>query len=175
MFKYRKIGHIILLAIFCSLLTSCNIWHKLKQFVGIEKVHVFSNYTIQEIDLLLKTGNRFKGIPYRTGGMDERGMDCSGLLYKIYQVHGYQIPRLSIDQSNFGLPVSIANIQVGDWIFFRTNNSRIVNHSGIVTATKGGFDIQFLHSSTSKGVREDNLLTRYWSNALYKVIRPFKN
>ncbi len=173
MFKF--IQKVILISIFSLALYSCSIWHKIKQFVGIEHAVIESNFSIKEIEKVIANGRKFTGVPYRAGGIDDKGMDCSGLLFRIYDMEGYQIPRLSRDQSNFGLPVSLTNIQIGDWIFFRTNNSLIVNHAGIVTATKGGFDVQFLHASTSKGVREDNLNNKYWANSLYKVIRPFKN
>lgn len=156
-------------------LSSCSLWHKIKQFVGIEKSSFESNFSLKEIERLISTGRKFKDVPYKVGGVDEKGMDCSGLLFRIYELEGYQIPRLSRDQSNFGLPVSLTDIQIGDWIFFRINKSLVVNHAGIVTATKGGFDVQFLHASLSKGVREDNLNNQYWSNSLYKVVRPFKN
>lgn len=165
-----------LFVIFCLfILSSCSVWHKLKQFVGLEKGVIETNYTINEINSLIKVGLGFQGVPYRVGGMDERGMDCSGLLFKIYQKGGYEIPRLSKDQSNFGLPVSLTDVQAGDWIFFRTNGSKEVNHAGLVTSSKGGFEVEFLHASTSKGVRIDLLTNKYWSNALFKIIRPFKN
>jgi cell wall-associated NlpC family hydrolase len=170
MFKNKKVFIIL-----CFLCTSCSVLHKLKQFVGLNKTLIESNFKSQEIKAIIKQGYKFKGVPYRTGGMDETGMDCSGLLFKIYQLEGFEIPRLVKDQSNFGLPVSLSEIKAGDWIFFRTNNSLVVNHSGIVTTSNGGFNVVFLHASTSKGVREDNLNSNYWSKALYKVIRPFKN
>ncbi len=173
MFK-DKSRFILFLFVFLFL-SSCSIWHKIKQFVGIEKSMIESNFTANEINSIINNGLSFKGIPYRAGGMDEKGMDCSGLLFKIYQTNGFKIPRLAIDQSNFGLPVSLSEIQPGDWIFFRTNNSSIVNHAGIVTSSQGGFNIKFLHSSISKGVKEDLLSNPYWSKALHKVIRPFKN
>ena len=175
MFKNHKLNLLVLITASFLLFTSCSIWHKVKQFVGLEKSNIESNFSLKEINSVILNGQSFKGVPYRIGGMDEKGMDCSGLLFKIYQLEGFEIPRLSKDQANFGLPVSLTDIHVGDWIFFRTNNSSVVNHAGIVTSTKGGFDVLFLHASTSKGVREDNLTNRYWSNALYKVIRPFKN
>lgn len=166
---------VFILILFSYLLNSCSVWHKVKQFVGLGKSGIEANYSVNEIDKLIKVGMRFQGVPYHAGGMDERGMDCSGLLFKIYQTEGYEIPRLSRDQSNFGLPVSLTDVQIGDWIFFRTNGSKEVNHAGLVTRANGGFEVEFLHASTSKGVRTDKLTNKYWSNALFKIIRPFKN
>ena len=171
----KLLQKITLCILVLSCLSSCSVWHKIKQFVGIEKSSIETNFSLKEIERVIATGRKFKGVPYKVGGVDEKGMDCSGLLFRMYELEGYQIPRLSRDQSNFGLPVSLTDIQIGDWIFFRINKSTVVNHAGIVTATKGGFDVQFLHASLSKGVREDNLNNKYWSNSLYKVVRPFKN
>lgn len=156
-------------------LPSCTVWHKIKSFIGLEKSQIESNFSSIEIQHVIKKGLMFQGVPYRSGGMDEKGMDCSGLLFKIYSLEGFEIPRLAKDQSNFGLPVSLTDIQAGDWIFFRTNGSKEVNHAGLVTSSKGGFEVEFLHASTSKGVRIDKLTNKYWSNALFKIIRPFKN
>ncbi|RVU26759.1 NlpC/P60 family protein [Sandaracinomonas limnophila] len=161
--------------IFCVGLSSCGIWHKVKQFVGLEKSEYIQNYSFREINSIIDRLKTFTGVPYKTGGIDENGMDCSGLLYTSYKLEGFEIPRLSKDQSNFGLPVSIDQITIGDWIFFKTNGSTIINHAGIVTKNKGGFDITFIHSSTSKGVREDNLTNKFWNKSFVKVIRPFKN
>ena len=166
---------IILFFVLLIILPSCTVWHQFKRFIGIEKSSIEANYSPNEIDRIIRKGLTFKGVPYKSGGIDERGLDCSGLLFLVYSTEGYEIPRLSKDQSNFGLPVSLNEIQVGDWIFFRTNNSKEVNHAGLVTNSKGGFDVEFLHASTSKGVRVDKLTNAYWSKALFKIIRPFKN
>jgi cell wall-associated NlpC family hydrolase len=38
-----------------------------------------SYYSAKEIKAILKDAKKYKGVPYRTGGMDTKGMDCSGL------------------------------------------------------------------------------------------------
>jgi cell wall-associated NlpC family hydrolase len=102
-------------------------------------------------------------------------MDCSGLLFRVYVDNHFSIPRSSLQQSQFGLVVSKDNIQRGDWLLFKTNGSLTINHIGIVIRVNGERDVQFLHASTSKGVRSDQLYTNYWLKAYDKAIRPFKN
>jgi cell wall-associated NlpC family hydrolase len=80
-----------------------------------------------------------------------------------------------LDQSQFGLPVSKNNIQRGDWVLFKTNGSLSINHIGLVLRVNGDHDVQFLHASTSRGVRSDQLYTNYWLKAYVKAIRPYKN
>lgn len=163
----------IVLLLFC--VSSCSVWKKTIQFLGLSKPVIENNYTIREVDQIIQTGLTYRGVPYRTGGIDRKGMDCSGLLFRIYTDQNFQIPRLSKDQALFGLPISIQEAQVGDWIFFATSKAKIINHSGIISTIKSANEVYFLHSSTSKGVREDNLYNTYWLGSFVKIIRPFKN
>lgn len=170
---YRRFAYVI-----CSILilSSCSLWKKTIQFLGISrKEAIENNFSLREIDQIIQSGLTYRGIPYRTGGTDKKGMDCSGLLFRMYSDQNFQIPRLSKDQSQFGLPVSIQQAQVGDWIFFATSQKNIINHSGIISQIKSANEVYFLHASTSKGVREDNLYSSYWLKSFVKIIRPFKN
>lgn len=157
------------------LVSSCSVWKKTIRFLGLSKPQIENNYTIREVDQIIRTGLTYRGVPYRTGGIDRKGLDCSGLLFRIYTDHNFQIPRLSKDQAQFGLPISISDVQVGDWIFFATSQTKVINHSGIISQIKSANEVYFLHSSTSKGVREDNLYAKYWLGSYVKIIRPFKN
>ncbi len=134
-----------------------------------------SQYTNREILNLIETAKTYQGVVYRFGGTDEQGMDCSGLLFRVYSDQNFTIPRVSTQQAEFGLPVSLDAISQGDWLFFKTNGSENINHVGLVTKVQGPKEVLFIHSSTSKGVREDNLYNNYWFKAFQKVIRPYKN
>jgi len=131
-----------------------------------------THFNNKEIDQLFKKGFSYLGVPYRVGGTDSNGLDCSGLLFVMYENSFFQIPRTTSQQLEFGLPVSIDQIQLGDWVFF-SNQSGMINHVGIISSIKKD-SILFLHASTSKGVREDELMRGYWHNSFTKVIRPFK-
>jgi cell wall-associated NlpC family hydrolase len=82
---------------------------------------------------------------------------------------------VTTQQAEFGLPVSMEVIAQGDWLFFKTSGSENINHVGLVTKVQGPKEVLFIHSSTTKGVREDNLYNNYWLKAFQKVIRPYKN
>ena len=79
-----------------------------------------SYYSSSEIKDIIKVAKKFKGVPYRTGGMDKQGMDCSGLLFTAYASNDFSIPRVSSDQAKFGEEIKLKDIQLGDWIFFAT-------------------------------------------------------
>lgn len=131
-----------------------------------------TDFNEMELNTLFLRGLSYLGVPYRVGGADMNGLDCSGLLFAMYQSSFFQIPRTTSQQLEFGLPVSINQIKRGDWVFF-SNQSGMINHVGIVSNLNKD-SILFLHASTSKGVREDELMIGYWHNSFVKAIRPFK-
>ncbi len=86
------------------------------------------------------------GVPYRYGGIDSYGFDCSGFVYFVYK-EGLKrkIPRTSRDQSKYGYKINKNELQKGDLVFFDTNSKGHVNHSGIYIG-----DGKFIHSSSGK-------------------------
>ncbi len=110
------------------------------------------------------------------GGNDNLGIDCSGLICTVYNNLGYKVPRISWQQSEFGRNVErVEDIQPGDWIFFvpESGEEGYVSHAGIVTEVRGKSDIRFIHASSSRGVIEDNLYSKYFKNRFVKALRPF--
>jgi cell wall-associated NlpC family hydrolase len=132
-----------------------------------------SYYSATEIKNIIKEAKKFKGVPYRTGGMDNKGMDCSGLLFKAYASNDFSIPRVSSDQVKFGEEIRLKDIQLGDWVFFATGKVGLINHVGLVTKERPA--ISFIHASTTYGVREDLLYQKFWLDRIVIIIRPFKN
>jgi cell wall-associated NlpC family hydrolase len=80
-------------------------------------------------DAVVADAKRYLGIPYKWGGTDpESGLDCSGLVQRVYADMGYDLPRVSGDQAKAGRPVaSLAEAQPGDLIAFGSP----VDHIGI--------------------------------------------
>ena len=125
---------------------------------------------------LIRTARTYTGTPYRTGGTTRLGMDCSGLLSTTFQESGFDIPRTSHEQSTFGDELRPRELRPGDLIFFATDGglSRRISHVGMVTEAPdpAESDVTFIHSSSSLGVKEDNLRTPYWQRAYVKSVRP---
>ncbi|MBB5640820.1 C40 family peptidase [Cryobacterium roopkundense] len=60
---------------------------------------------------------KYLGVPYVFGGEDASGMDCSGLVQKVYADVGIEVPRLVSGQMKLGTEVgSLAEAQPGDLI-----------------------------------------------------------
>jgi len=132
-----------------------------------------SYYSSAEIKSVIKEAKKMKGVPYKTGGKDENGMDCSGLLFRAYAENDFEIPRISADQAKFGQEIKLKDIQLGDWVFFATGKVGLINHVGLITKEKPS--VSFIHASTSNGVREDLLFQKFWLDRIVKIIRPYKN
>ena len=115
----------------------------------------------------------YQGVPYRNGGNDFSGIDCSGLLCNVFKEIGMKIPRISWQQAEFFPTISKTDIQTGDLVFFITNGGNYINHAGIVTEVRGKDEVVFISASSSRGVIEDKLFSNYWRNKLAKVARPF--
>ena len=106
-------------------------------------------YMAPQSAALINKARSWLGTPYRYGGNDRRGIDCSGLVLQVYKdALGIQLPRNSREQHDYCSSVSKGGMVPGDLIFFATGkNKRKVSHVGIFV---GGN--QMIHASTSQGV-----------------------
>lgn len=99
-----------------------------------------------------------QGTPYRPGGADPSGFDCSGLVQYVLREMGIAWPRVVRDQWEAGRPIDATDIAPGDLVFFVTEG-RDVSHVGIAI----GGD-RFVHAPNSRGVvRVETLGSEYWS------------
>lgn len=130
----------------------------------------------KNIPEVVRIARTYIGTPYRSGGNDYKGIDCSGLISSVYSEIGFKVPRISWQQSEFGEEViMIEDIKPGDWLFFvpEAGKEGYVSHAGIVTEVRDRQNIFFIHASSSKGVREDNLYSTYFKNRFAKAMRPY--
>lgn len=130
-----------------------------------------SSTTSKSISRIIKNAESFKGTRYKYGGTTKRGMDCSGLVYTAFLEENIKIPRTTGALSSFGDWIDVKEVQEGDLLFFATKkNSRKVNHVGIVTNSRPGY-VEFIHSTSSRGVITSNLSERYWYQAYVQARR----
>jgi hypothetical protein len=115
------------------------------------------------------------GVPYKYGSTDPaQGFDCSGFITYVFNHFNISVPRSSIDFTNVGVEVKLANALPGDLILFTGTDSleRFVGHMGIVTENVDS--LRFIHSTSGKkwGVTITTL-NEYYMRRFVKVNRIF--
>ena len=104
------------------------------------------------------TALSLRGTPYRNGGADPSGFDCSGFVYYVFAQHGVSLPRTVLEQSRVGQAVPQGHLEPGDVIFFSTVSA---GPSHVAIAIGGD---EFVHAPSSVGqVRVERLSSPYWS------------
>ena len=105
------------------------------------------------------TALSLRGAPYRDGGSDPAGFDCSGFVRYVFGQNGVQVPRTVSAQWRAGREVP-AGMQLapGDLVFFSTVNPG-ASHVGI---SIGGDE--FVHAPSGAGqVRVERISAPYWA------------
>jgi probable lipoprotein NlpC len=126
----------------------------------------------KKTDMVITRARSYTGTPYKYGGTTVLGMDCSGLLMRSFEVIDVYIPRTAAQQSKLGKRVTIDELRPGDLVFFKTLKKQgKVTHAGLVTDNRKSGQIMFIHSSSSKGVIEVNLLSDYYRSVFVKARR----
>lgn len=82
---------------------------------------------------IVKRAKTYLDSPYKYGGCDASGFDCSGLVYRVFYDLGVDLPRMSLDQAKEGMEIPKGKEKPGDLIFFRTVSPTKPSHVGIVT------------------------------------------
>ncbi len=116
------------------------------------------NFSGTEDKALIKASSSWMGVPYRYGGEEKTGVDCSGFVLNVFkEAYGITLPRTSAAMSKQVRRVRKDKLQCGDLLFFTVKDRR-VSHVGIYMA-----DNKFVHSSSSYGVSVADLGDTYWS------------
>lgn len=107
---------------------------------------------------LVGTALALRGAPYRNGGGDPNGFDCSGLTQYVFAQYGVPLPREVREQYRLGKAVKPDNLSPGDLVFFSTTEP---GASHVAIAIGGD---EFVHAPSSSGaVRVEHLGSSYWS------------
>jgi cell wall-associated NlpC family hydrolase len=106
---------------------------------------------------ILETALGLVGTPYRDGGSDVEGFDCSGFVQFVFGRHGLRLGRTVASQFQEGVAVVTSDIRPGDLLFFTTTASG-PTHVALALA-----DRRFVHAPSGRGVvRVESFDGRYW-------------
>lgn len=98
----------------------------------------------------------WEGTKYQFGGSTKRGVDCSGLVYLIYQeVYGKKIPRMTSQQVQVIKRKYESQLKEGDLVFFDFDGKKF-SHVGVYL--QNGY---YVHASTRRGVMIEKLRNPY--------------
>lgn len=115
----------------------------------------------QPTNPVLAMARNMLGTPYRYGGADPSGFDCSGLVSYVYRSAGIRVPRTSQEQYRQSFPVATDQLQAGDLLFFRLRPPKI-SHVAIYEG-----EGRFIHApSSGKRVSYASLENPYWKQHL---------
>jgi len=110
--------------------------------------------------------NDWYGVPYKYGGCQKTGVDCSCFTDNLFlQVYGKKLGRTAGDIYNECDKISTSNLKEGDLVFFITNGKSI-SHVGVYLKEN-----KFVHSSTSKGVVISDLGEAYYKKCFYAAAK----
>jgi probable lipoprotein NlpC len=119
---------------------------------------------------VLAAADDYQHTPYRYGGLDRRGLDCSGLVYVSFQdALGVTVPRNAWSLYSWVERITIKDALPGDLVFFATTGNGTVSHVGIFVGNG-----RFIHSASdgpSTGVIYSSLDEKYWSRTYTGVGR----
>jgi cell wall-associated NlpC family hydrolase len=108
---------------------------------------------------VVKQALRYKGTHYKFGGTSKRGLDCSGLVSRVWSdLKMKKIPRVSSALYHSGKPVTMAELRPGDLVFFKNTYKPGISHVGVYAGNN-----KFVHAANRhKGVTIARLSDPYY-------------
>ncbi|MEX2485132.1 MAG: CapA family protein [Brumimicrobium sp.] len=123
----------------------------------------YSNIYIDSvIGEVIGYGKNFLGKPYRYRHNSGTTFDCSGFLQHIFETQSLEIPRTSRLMSSFVEKVDLAQVQEGDFLFFkgRSLSSNNVGHVSLVVGCEAN-GVKMMHSC-KRGIVIDDFPRSYY-------------
>lgn len=114
-------------------------------------------------DRIVAKAETYKGDPYVWGGTSPAGFDCSGFTQYVFAQFGITLPHSAAGQAALGTPVSKADLEPGDLVFFDTLGG--ISHVGIYIGND-----QFINAASTQ-VEIDNLDDPYYWGSRYLFSR----
>lgn len=159
----KSVTHLFIVSVAAVILTACGSSRSTGSYKPAELSWPSKSETTAmapQSQALLSAAHEWLGVPYRYGGNDRKGIDCSGLVLQVYKdALGIKLPRNSREQHDYCTAIAKGSLTPGDLIFFATGkDKKRVSHVGIFIG-----DNLMIHASSSKGVILSDINSQYYS------------
>lgn len=122
---------------------------------------------------VIEFAKTYLGTTYCYAGTDpEKGFDCSGFVYYVYNHFNINVPRVSKEYKLLGVAQNPEEFKVGDiLVFYGYVDSTHIGHLGIICEANG-MESKFIHSSSGKanGITISQLGSKQYTRRFYKCI-----
>ncbi len=123
---------------------------------------------------VVATAQKYFGVPYVWGGTTAAGLDCSGLIVRVYADLDKPLNVRTAHQiiTQAGTPVDELALQPGDLIGFATRGSGHYHHIGIYAGKDPSGNRLMIHAPDVGGhVEQVPLDTAYWLGMHWQAVR----
>ncbi len=103
-----------------------------------------------------------KGLPYRYGGEELDGFDCSGFVFYVYDCFGVKIPRTAKQQAKMKRRIKFKYAKPADILIFKFRRRY---HTAIYTGKNS-----FIHAPNKKERVRQEQINKYWKKRLKGAI-----
>lgn len=134
--------------------------------VGDDVVVVAKSTTIDP-RLFKRVIDTYIGTPYKRGGDNLRGIDCSNLVASIYRDYdGTKLPESTRGLLRLSDVIELDQLQIGDLVFFKFAETRSPSHVGVYLG-----ESRFVHASETNGVVVSSIEEGAYRSAYYGARR----
>lgn len=108
--------------------------------------------------------DEWMGVPYKYGGKDKNGIDCSGFTGLLYrEVYNKNVSGPTSSLIDLTSIISESDLKEGDMVFFHIEKKGKVSHVGVYLQNN-----KFVHATTKKGVMINDLNENYYKQHYFK-------
>jgi cell wall-associated NlpC family hydrolase len=128
-------------------------------YCGIKKEPEVYNLRGKITDLTI----HLAGMPYRYGGDDLEGFDCSGLVFYVYDAYGIRLPRTAKKQARLETKIKFKHAKPADILAFKLKGRY---HTAIYIGNN-----TFIHAPNKNTPIRKEHINSFWKKHLKAVIR----